>query len=63
MRWELTLRHLQGWTHTQQHSHAQFYESTVVICWSGDFPRYQHIHSLQLYGVQRRAPKSRAPSW
>ncbi|XP_075900360.1 F-box only protein 15-like isoform X2 [Nelusetta ayraudi] len=64
--WELTVSQSWGSRQTQPHSHAHYYESTVVVCWSGPFPHYQHIHSLQLHASHRGAPRStalRKTSW
>lgn len=56
--WELTLYDRRGWQQTLEHSRASFLESSVIVCWSGDFPQYNNVSSIQLHGVQRRAPSS-----
>lgn len=56
--WELTVSQVRGWRQTQPHSHAHYYDSTVVVCWSGPFPHYQHILSLQLRASHQGASRS-----
>ncbi|KAK2886420.1 F-box only protein 15 [Channa argus] len=53
--WELTVTHESGHTETLELSWSQFFETSVILCWSGGglFPSYQQISTLQLYGVWR----------
>ncbi|XP_044042581.1 F-box only protein 15-like isoform X4 [Siniperca chuatsi] len=65
--WELTVRDLLGRELTLEQSRAYFFESSVVVRWSGgSFPKYHHISNIQLHGVRKeklKSPKVRKPGW
>ncbi|XP_039647045.1 F-box only protein 15-like isoform X2 [Perca fluviatilis] len=65
--WELTLCDYRGREITMEQSRAYFFESSVVVRWSGpSFLTYPQISSIQLYGVRKetlKSPKARRPGW
>ncbi|KAM6961536.1 F-box only protein 15-like [Tautogolabrus adspersus] len=65
--WELTVCDYYGRKNTLEQSRAYFFESSVIIRWSGScFPKYQNISNIQLYGVKKDTltnPKPGKPSW
>ncbi|XP_030295612.1 F-box only protein 15-like isoform X3 [Sparus aurata] len=65
--WELTVTDCLGREITLEQSRAYFFESSVIICWSeGSFPRYYHIHNIQLHGVRKerlKSPEVRKSAW
>lgn len=57
--WELTVCDCWGWESTREQSRAYFFESSVIVRWSGgSFPKYHQISNIQLHGVRKEAPKS-----
>lgn len=57
--WELTVCDCRGWESTLEQSRAYFFESSVIVRWSGgSFPNYHHISSIQLHGVRKETLKS-----
>ncbi|XP_059181942.1 F-box only protein 15-like isoform X2 [Centropristis striata] len=61
--WELGLRTLWGQQISVEHSRVYFFESSMIVRWSGArFPRYHHLSNIQLYGVRKETP-SRRPGW
>ncbi|KAM4570221.1 F-box only protein 15-like [Odontesthes bonariensis] len=64
--WELTLCDHLGRESTLEHSRVFFFESSVIVRWSGGYVQYHHIRSIQLYGVRKeplKSPKARKPHW
>ncbi|XP_036977678.1 F-box only protein 15 isoform X3 [Acanthopagrus latus] len=65
--WELTVTDCLGREITLGQSRAYFFESSVIVRWSeGSFPRYHHIHNIQLHGVRKerlKIPDVRKPAW
>ncbi|CAG5926708.1 unnamed protein product, partial [Menidia menidia] len=65
--WELTLSDHTGRESALEQSRTYFFESSVVVRWSGGgFQGYHHVSSIQLYGVRREppnSPTSRKPAW
>ncbi|XP_041636338.1 F-box only protein 15-like [Cheilinus undulatus] len=65
--WELTVWDCYGRKNTLEQSRAYFFESSVILRWSGSFfPNYHKIKSIELYGVRKEAqknPRDRKPSW
>ncbi|XP_008296165.1 F-box only protein 15-like [Stegastes partitus] len=70
--WELTVCNSWGREVVLEQSRAYFFESSVVIRWSGggSFPLYRNIRSIQLHGVRKenlkenpKSPKARRPGW
>ncbi|XP_072234098.1 F-box only protein 15 [Leuresthes tenuis] len=65
--WELTLCDHLGRESTLEQSRVYFFESSVIVRWSGgSFVKYHRISSIQLYGVRKeppRSPKGRKPHW
>ncbi|XP_023270604.1 F-box only protein 15-like [Seriola lalandi dorsalis] len=65
--WELTVCDRLGQESTLEQSRAYFFESSVIVRWSGgNFPNYHHISSIQLHGVRKetlKSPTVRKPEW
>eukprot|EP00064_Thunnus_orientalis_P016534 superscaffoldBa00003302_g16600 len=65
--WELTVCDCLGRESRLEQSRAYFFESSVIVRWSGgNFPRYHHISNIQLHGVRKdalKSPKVRKPDW
>ncbi|XP_067345670.1 F-box only protein 15-like isoform X2 [Channa argus] len=65
--WHLTVCDCWGQETMLQQSRAYFFESSVIVCWSGSsFPNYHDINSIQLHGVRKETPKSpkaKKPGW
>ncbi|XP_051247715.1 F-box only protein 15-like isoform X1 [Dicentrarchus labrax] len=65
--WELTVCDCWGRENTLVQSRAYFFESSVIVRWSGgSFPEYQYISNIQLHGVRKETLKSpgvRKPGW
>ncbi|XP_040886287.1 F-box only protein 15-like isoform X2 [Toxotes jaculatrix] len=65
--WELMVCDCWGQEHRMEQSRAYFFESSVIIRWSGgSFTSYHHISSIQLHGVRKetlRSPDVRKPDW
>ncbi|XP_042258564.1 F-box only protein 15-like isoform X3 [Thunnus maccoyii] len=65
--WELTVCDCLGRESRLEQSRAYFFESSVIVRWSGgNFPRYHHIGNIQLHGVRKdalKSPKVRKPDW
>ncbi|KAI3366969.1 hypothetical protein L3Q82_009251 [Scortum barcoo] len=65
--WELTVRDCRGQESRMEQSRAYFFETSVIVRWSGGrFPRYHHISQIRLHGVRRETAKSpavRKPGW
>ncbi|GAA6218752.1 F-box only protein 15-like isoform X2 [Lates japonicus] len=65
--WELTVCDSWGQESTLEQSRAYFFESSVIIRWSGGiFISYHHISNIQLHGVRKETPntpKVRKPDW
>ena len=52
--WDLTLCDCWGQDSTLELSRAYYFESSVVVRWSGgDVISYRHISSIQLHGVRK----------
>ncbi|XP_041820261.1 F-box only protein 15-like [Chelmon rostratus] len=61
--WELTVCNCRGRENTLEQSRVYFFESSVIVRWSGGrFPKYHHIRYVQLHGV-RKYPNVRKPDW
>lgn len=55
--WELTVADCFGRRRTFPQSGACFFDTSVLVCWSGGgFPSYTTFSSIQLHGVRREAP-------
>ncbi|XP_037616246.1 F-box only protein 15-like isoform X3 [Sebastes umbrosus] len=65
--WELTVCGYSGQEMTMEQSRAYFFETSVIVQWSGGrFPDYHQIRNIQLYGVRKETPtgpKARMPGW
>ncbi|XP_038563961.1 F-box only protein 15-like isoform X1 [Micropterus salmoides] len=65
--WELTVRDCWGKEITLAQSRAYFFESSVIVRFSGvGLLKYHHISKIQLHGVQKDAlkgPRGRKPGW
>ncbi|XP_031152835.1 F-box only protein 15-like isoform X3 [Sander lucioperca] len=65
--WELTVCDCYGRKITMEQSRAYFFESSVIVRWSGaSFLKFHHIRNIQLYGVRKetlKSPKARTPGW
>ncbi|XP_029935733.1 F-box only protein 15 [Myripristis murdjan] len=66
--WELTVSDKSGCEHTFEQAQAHYFQSSVVLCWTGDgWPMYSHISTLQLHGMMRRmslnCPTLQRASW
>ncbi|XP_053169795.1 F-box only protein 15-like [Scomber japonicus] len=65
--WELTVCDRSGKESRLEQSRAYFFESSVIVRWSGGcFPSYQNISNIQLHGVRKdalKSPKVRKPGW
>ncbi|XP_065807439.1 F-box only protein 15-like isoform X2 [Labrus bergylta] len=65
--WELTVCDHYGQKSTMEQSRAYFFESSVIVRWSGScFPKYQNIRTIELYGVKKDTQKKSEPgkpSW
>uniref|UniRef100_A0A3Q1BZZ3 F-box domain-containing protein n=1 Tax=Amphiprion ocellaris TaxID=80972 RepID=A0A3Q1BZZ3_AMPOC len=65
--WELTVVDRLGRETTLEQSRAYFFESSVIIRWSGgSFPLFHHFSSIQMHGVRKEnleSAKVRRPRW
>ncbi|KAM9846083.1 F-box only protein 15 [Aulostomus maculatus] len=65
--WELTVRDHFGQETMLEVRRTYFFETSVIVCWSGNgVPRYSLISNFQLHGVRRDSPKSgkvKQPGW
>ncbi|XP_061877072.1 F-box only protein 15 isoform X1 [Entelurus aequoreus] len=64
--WELTATDRSSRETTYDLSFLRFFETSVVLCWYGNWPDYHHISTIQLHGVRRVAltcPGLKAPGW
>ncbi|XP_062299558.1 F-box only protein 15-like [Scomber scombrus] len=65
--WELTVCDRHGKESRLEQSRAYFFESSVIVRWSGgSLPYYQNISNIQLHGVRTdalKSPKVRKPGW
>ncbi|XP_071382174.1 F-box only protein 15 [Centroberyx affinis] len=64
--WELTVSDKSGCERTFEQSRAHFFESSVIICWSGGrWPNYHHVSTLQLHGLRttHSYPSLKKPGW
>uniref|UniRef100_A0A3P8U4K4 F-box domain-containing protein n=1 Tax=Amphiprion percula TaxID=161767 RepID=A0A3P8U4K4_AMPPE len=65
--WELTVVDRLGRETTLEQSRAYFFESSVIIRWSGgSFPLFHHFSSIQIHGVRKEnleSAKVRRPRW
>ncbi|XP_028426363.1 F-box only protein 15 isoform X2 [Perca flavescens] len=59
--WELTLCDCRGREITMEHSRAYFFESSMVVRWSGpSFLTYRQLSNIQLYGFRKETLR---PGW
>ncbi|KAK5615105.1 hypothetical protein CRENBAI_005602 [Crenichthys baileyi] len=65
--WELTLCDRLGRERMLEQSKAHFFESSVIVHWSGGIDlKFHHISTIQLHGVRKepqRSHKTRKPNW
>ncbi|XP_071357759.1 F-box only protein 15-like isoform X2 [Trachinotus anak] len=65
--WELTVCDCSGQESTLEQSRTYFFESSVVVRWSGgNFANYNQISSILLHGVRKEtlnSPSVRKPEW